>query len=213
MRRHLNRLLIRFNGWPRRVTALVCLLAAFASEVHGHVGTRTDRGAAVVVAARDLPIGTTLGPDDVRVTRWPPGLAPSQALTTAQAASGRRLSTPLAKGEPVTLTRVVGSELTAGLGADQVASTVATAADVSALVHPGDRVDLLAAPADGSETNASGLPASVVARDARVLAVLARTAEDATTGTTLIVATSRSNALVLASASGSRILAVLGRSP
>lgn len=212
MRRHFNRLLIRVSGWPRRLAALCCLVAAVVSALHRH-HSPPPTGIAIVVAARDLPIGTTLGSSDVRLARWPSELAPRRAVVSPAAAVGRRLSTPLARGEPVTLTRVVGRELTAGLSPDVVASTVDTATDLSALVHPGDRVDLIAAPADDLAGAGSGTPASVVARDAAVLAVLTPSERDAGSGSTLIVATSRGSALVLATVSGSRILAVLGRSP
>lgn len=213
MRRHLTALLIRANGWPRRIVALCCLFGALVSAVHPHGKAAPRAGTAVVVAARDLPIGTVLGGADVRLAQWPAAFAPPRALDSIRAALGRRLSTPLAHGEPVTATRIVGSGLTAGLAADVVASTVATATDLTALVHPGDRVDLLVAPADDPALPPSAAPASVVARDAQVLAVEPRSQQDVGSGSTLIVATSRSSALILAAVSGSRILAVLGRSP
>jgi Flp pilus assembly protein CpaB len=169
---------------------------------------------AVVVAARDLPIGTTLTAEDVRTARWPAALAPRRGFAVSRLAVGRRLAAPLARGEPVTLTRVVGRELTAGLDADHVACAVATSGDVSVLVHAGDRVDLLAAPPADPLTSSSSAAATVVARDVQVLAVLPAQPSDASsTGSELIVSTTRTSALVLAGLSGSRVLAVVGPSP
>lgn len=213
MRRHITALLIRLNGWPRRIVALCCLLGALVSALHPHRTPASRAATAVVVAARNLPIGTVLDSADVRLARWPATYVPRRALVTTRAALGRRLSTPLAGGEPVTLSRIVGTGLTAGLAADMVASTVETATDLSALVHAGDRVDLLVAPADDPASVPSAAPASVVARDAQVLAVFAQAQPDAGNSSTLVVATSRSSALLLAAVSGSRILAVLGPSP
>jgi Flp pilus assembly protein CpaB len=206
--------MVRFNGWPRRLVAAACLLAALVSAVQAHRSPRHAAiGTAVVVAARDLAVGTTLTSADVQLSLWPSQLAPRHRLATTRSAVGRRLSSPLTGGEPVTLTRLVGSELTAGLDADHVACSVTTATDVGALIHPGDRIDLLAAAADDPLAVAPGAPARVIARDVQVLAVLSVARQDASEGTTLIVATTRTSALELAGIAASRLLAVLGRSP
>lgn len=56
----------------------------------------------VLVAARALGRGATLGPDDVRVEPRAPSAVPADALAGPEAAVGRELARPLAPGEVVT---------------------------------------------------------------------------------------------------------------
>lgn len=118
----------------------------------------------VVVAARDLPAGAVLAPTDLRMARLPPETVPDGVAGATGELVGRPLAGPLRAGEPVTDVRVVGPGLTAALPAGRVAAPVRLAdLAVAGLVHPGDRVDVLA--------TAPGAPeAEVVAEGALVLA-------------------------------------------
>jgi pilus assembly protein CpaB len=117
----------------------------------------------VVVAARDLPAGTTLAADDVVLTTFPEAAAPDGAATDAGRLTGEVLAGPVRRGEPVTDVRVVGPGLWAQVPAGQVAAPVRLAdLAVATLLHPGDRVDVLATAADAAA-------AEVVARAALVV--------------------------------------------
>lgn len=98
----------------RRILALLLLLLAGALLVRS---VRPDQGPAttLVVAARDLPAGTTLRPPDLATRVVPRTLAPPGALAS-RAAAGRVLTAPLAAGEPLTRTRVVATSVGAGPG-------------------------------------------------------------------------------------------------
>ena len=100
----------------------------------------------VVVAAADLPPGTTLDDADLRVVPFPPALRPAGATAVPGALGGRVLAAAVRSGEPLTDVRLVGAGLTALLAPGQVAAPVRLAdLAVTGLVRAGDRVDVLAA--------------------------------------------------------------------
>ena len=118
----------------------------------------------VVVAARDLPAGAVLAPADLTVGRFPPETVPDGVAGATDEVAGRPLAGPLRAGEPVTDVRLVGPGLTAALPVGRVAAPVRLAdLAVAGLVHPGDRVDVLA-------TAPGATDAEVVAAGALVLA-------------------------------------------
>ena len=118
----------------------------------------------VVVAARDVPAGAVLAAADLRVARLPPDTVPDGVPGAADELVGRPLAGALRAGEPITDVRLVGPGLTAALPAGRVAAPVRLAdLAVAGLVHPGDRVDVLA-------TAPGATDAEVVAEGALVLA-------------------------------------------
>ena len=147
--------------------ALAALFAAGALALALQPPPTADAGpptAPVVVAADDLPSGTTLTAGDLRISLLPLDAVPAGRAEDPATLFGRRLAAALRIGEPVTDVRLVGPGLTSGLPADQVAAPVRLAdLAVTALVHTGDRVDVLAT-APGAPT------AEVVAPGVLVLA-------------------------------------------
>jgi Flp pilus assembly protein CpaB len=145
--------------------ALSAALAAAAVAV----GLSTLRptppaGQSVVVAARDLTGGSALRPGDVALSSRPAGDVPDGVVTAPEDALGRVLTSPVRHGELLTDVRLVGPSLVDALRPGQVAAPVRIAdAQAADLVRPGDHVDVLVAVESGG-------PASVVARDATVLA-------------------------------------------
>lgn len=220
MPRLVTTLLARLNGWPRRLIAIACLLLAGVSALSGRVHRQTGLGVAVVVTARDLAVGARLAAGDLRMAQWPRQFVPPRAITTVDAAVGRRLAAALGRGEVITGTRLVGRDLATGLAADQVASTVIVSGNAGAMVHAGDRIELLPAPPNDpitDESTPSRVPitasSALIISDVQVLAVLDDAPSNDATAATLIVATTHAKALVLAGLVGSRVLAVLARSP
>jgi len=143
---------------------LLAALFAAASAALALTATRPHpRGVRVLVAARDLTAGTVLGRGDVAVRVLPAGAVPAGMVRTA---TGRALSSPVRRGEPLTDVRLRRGGL---LEPDDPAAVAVPVrlADAAAvrLLHGGDHVDVLAARADAP------LPARTVAPGVPVIAV------------------------------------------
>jgi Flp pilus assembly protein CpaB len=127
----------------------------------------------VLTAAHDLPAGAVLVPADLARAAVPVALVPSGALRPGAAVVGRVVAGAVRRGEPLTDVRLLGPSLLASVSPGSVAVPVRFADPAAvALLRPGDRIDVLAAP----EPSVAGPPgaASVVATGVLVLAVGAR---------------------------------------
>ena len=185
------------------------LAAGAVAAALGVLAPSTPPGVLVLRAARDLPAGTALSAGDVVRGELPPGTAPDGALRDADAVVGRLLAAPVRRGEALTDLRLAGAGLLAADEADLLAVPVRLAdAATAALLHAGDRVDVLAA------ATAPGSPAQaqVVVDDARVLAVPATT-QDTGDGALVVLAADADVARRLAAAAVSSRLSVALRSP
>ncbi|NUT48363.1 MAG: hypothetical protein HOV94_13790 [Saccharothrix sp.] len=131
----------------RIVAALLALAAVAVAVVPG------SPPATLLVAARDLPPGVPLTPDDVRLITVPPSLSPAGAVSEADAL-GRALVSAARSGEPLTDARLTPVH-------PDVSSVAVRVADegVTGLLRPGSLVDVV-----GEESH-------VLARDASVVAV------------------------------------------
>jgi pilus assembly protein CpaB len=122
----------------------------------------------VLVAARDLPPGTALAAADLGHAALPSRVVPAGALRPGAGVLGRLVAGAVRRGEPLTDVRLLGPALLAGYAADAVAVPLRFAdPGAVALLRPGDRIDVLAAPAD----DPAGPPARVVAADIAVVVV------------------------------------------
>src|SRR4051812_41492741 len=206
----LRRRLPRLGRFPRLGLVGCCLLLALESAATGARSRATPASptSPVVVAARALPAGHVLRRGDVRVLRWPTALRQVTARSGPGAVIGRRLTGPVAAREPLTANRVLGRNLTAGLPDGVVAAAVPVAdAHVVDLVRPGDRVDLLAArrPAAEVEGPADG-PVTTLARSVVSLAVFR---DEDGGGAEIVLALSRSAAVVVTRDVGSHLFTVV----
>lgn len=125
---------------------------------------------AVVVAARDLPAGTTLEAGDVRAAAFAAGSAPA-GLSAAPV--GRVLAAPVTAGEPLTDVRLVGAGLAEGRPGLSAVPLRLPDPGMVALLRVGDTIDLVAADPQGGG-------ATTVADAVPVLALPA--ADDTQTG-------------------------------
>jgi len=102
----------------------------------------------VVVATRDLTIGTMIAEADVRLEDWS-GAIPKSALTSTEEAVGRGVLTNVYEGEPILEERLALEGAGAGLAATipegkrAVAIRVNDVVAVAGFVTPGMRVDIL----------------------------------------------------------------------
>lgn len=116
-----------------------------------------DPGTSTVVMAHDLPLGSTLTVDDLRLERRPTEQRPAGAFQDTTAAVGQVLSGPVLAGEIVTAARFRGAGQLAGLPPGSVAVSLPLS-DPTLLgsLRPSDTVSVLAA--------GSGAPLAAAAR-------------------------------------------------
>jgi Flp pilus assembly protein CpaB len=147
----------------RRPLAALCAAVAVAAALQSG-SAAPPRRTMVLTAARDLPAGVVVRPDDLARTPYDPGSVPVGVLSPSTAA-GRTTAGPLRSGEAVTETRLVTRSLLEGYpGLVAVPVRIGDPGAVR-LLRVGDRVDLLAADPQGDAS------ARVVGRDVPVLAI------------------------------------------
>ncbi|MFV0463535.1 MAG: SAF domain-containing protein [Nostocoides sp.] len=95
----------------------------------------------ITIAADDVPAGTVLSSADLRTVDVPADTVTSRAMVDARDAVGRRLAVPLASGEPVTSTRLLGPGLLVGRPAGEAAIMVPVAGPTTTIA-PGRSIDL-----------------------------------------------------------------------
>ena len=150
----------------RIVAGALVILAAVVALRSDPQGDRTE----IVVATRDLPSGVALTADDVRLENRTAATVPDGSQSDVGAVIGATLAGPARRGEVLTDVRVLGprlAESVAGPDARIVPLPLADSALLD-LVRPGDVVDVLAAGAEGSDTDARP---HLVATDAVVVLV------------------------------------------
>lgn len=158
--------------------------------------------APVVVAGRDLRSGTRLVTGDVRLSAVDPADVPDRAATQISAVVGKVVAAPMRAGESLTDRRVLGAALVAGYRGDMVAAPVRIQdADVVALLHVGDRIDVYSSNGDQS------VPARQVVTDTPVVA-LPSMPDAGREGALVVLAVSEGAAALLAQASATTHLSV-----
>lgn len=110
-------------------------------------------GPSILVATRQLPVGTIIGPDAFRFQAWPEELVEANYFvkekTDVNTLVGTVVRHNITAGQPVTQGSLVHPDdrgfLAAALGAGMRAVTVRVSAEqgVAGFVFPGDRVDLI----------------------------------------------------------------------
>src|SRR5579862_4472649 len=156
----------------RLLLILICALIGGASAsylVYRLVGTRAGATplplAQVVIATRDLQIGTLIGATDVRMGPWA-GTVPKDALAKLDLALNRGAIANIYEGEPVLSERLAAAGSGGGLAAIIPSGLRASAVKVNdvvglaGFVTPGMRVDVLMSgiepggnPGDGPRIN------------------------------------------------------------
>ncbi|CAN5898579.1 Flp pilus assembly protein CpaB [soil metagenome] len=103
----------------------------------------------IVVAARDLALGTLLAPGDVKTIDWPSLTVPPGYATREDEVLGRGLITPVSANEPLMTAKLADKEAGGGLpivipeGMRAVSVKVDEVIGVAGFVLPGTRVDVL----------------------------------------------------------------------
>lgn len=147
----------------RKRTLIVLLLALLSGSLAGYSALRYMRarpqvvqadpravsGVQVVVAARDLPLGHILGPNDVTLVSWPGDAVPLGYARTIPEVVGRGLITPVKMNEPLLDSKLADKAAGGGLpivipeGMRAVSFKVDEVVQVAGFVVPGTHVDLV----------------------------------------------------------------------
>jgi pilus assembly protein CpaB len=173
----------------------------------------------VVIAASDLPLGSELTADDVKVIEWPASSVPAEAISDPKEVVGRGLLMPVVQYEPILPLKLASKEAGAGLppvippGLRAVSVRVNEVIGVAGYVVPGTRVDVLTTINPGPQQTT--MTSKVILTDVQVLA--AGTKIDNTTDkdkpvpvsvVTLLVNPDEAERLTLASSEGKIQLAL-----
>ncbi len=187
----------------RRLLAAVCVALAVAAALQANAAPPPPR-TSVLVAARDLPPGTTVTASDLAPAWFTPGSVPAGVLSRA-GALGRTTVGPVRAGEPLTDVRLLGDSLLDGYpGAVAAPVRIGDAASVD-LLRAGDRVTVLAADPQGEHA------AVTVADAVPVIAVPPRRRPDPglTSGALVVLAVDPAAARALAGAGVASFLSVV----
>jgi pilus assembly protein CpaB len=172
----------------------------------------------VVVAAKDIPLGEKLEPDEVKLVRWARDGVPEGAFTDPQAVAGSFARGEFMANEPVVSSKLFMGEKTSGVmpllipaGMRAMSVPVDEVADISGFVAPHTRVDILVAvsgtgPGEGSFSR-------IVLQNIEVLAVAqeiehVKDAPEVVKVVTLLVTPTDAEKLTLASHEGMLRLAM-----
>jgi pilus assembly protein CpaB len=139
--------------------------------------------AEVLVASRDIPMGTTIAEDDLEWLAWPAATAASGrfllrdaepgAMETAVGAIAR---SAIYAGEPIAPAKLIRSDrgfmsaiLPAGKRA--VATTISAETSAGGFILPNDRVDVIMTRETGNPDSPTGFVTETILNDVKVLAI------------------------------------------
>ena len=162
----------------------------------------------VQIAARDLPAGTALTPDDLTATDIPAPQVPPGALTDVSASAGRTLSAPMLAGEVLTTSRLTESAVSSEMGTYAVPIRLADA-DAAALLSPGMVIDIVRDLRGQADVLAEGVRVLTVPRHPATNSFAS--SSNARPGSLILVAADRTTAVRLAAAGTNGELAAIVR--
>jgi len=113
------------------------------------VAPRQGKQVRVVVATRDMPLGTLLRQSDVKLVALPERSVPKSVVLDPRQAVNRVLLVPVSANEPVLLSKLSAANSVEGMAAviepgyRAVAVPITDASGVAGLIQPNSRVDVL----------------------------------------------------------------------
>ena len=132
-------------------------------------------GIPVVVASEQIPVGTLLTTDHLKVVTWPSRNPVAGAFSDPKELVDRGVIATLAENEPITASKVAGREAGGGLppiipaGMRAMSLKVNEVIGVAGFVLPGTRVDVLVTVDDPGEANGKEPMARTVVSNVTVL--------------------------------------------
>jgi pilus assembly protein CpaB len=113
------------------------------------VTTGQTQSVPVVIATRNIDVGTTLTPEDVRIIEWPASAVPEGFASSVTDVVGLGVMLPISTNEPVLQSKMASADLGRGLsmlvpaGLRAVSVPVNDVVAVAGWVRPGSRVDVM----------------------------------------------------------------------
>lgn len=141
--------------------ALVLGITAAAYAANWIQKSNTLSTTAVLVAKRDLQMGTRLQPDMLETIQWPKSAPIQDPVTTLEQAVDRVIHMPLLRGEPILLSKLAGVGEKGGLssvlseGQRAVTVKVNEIMGVAGFALPGNYVDVMVNVPDGPNQSVS----------------------------------------------------------
>lgn len=132
------------------------------------------KGAQVVVAAVDIKPGEQINETLIKTVEWPKDVLPSNAITDAKEVLGRGVRYPISANEAVTLAKLAGEGVNAGLeaiietGKRAMSVPIKTHESAAGFIKPGSRVDVVMI---ARRTGNKGSKAKTILQNVRVIAV------------------------------------------
>ena len=202
---HRARVLLWHGRWPLRLLAAGFVALAAVRTV----APPAEPTAPVLVAAREVLAGTTLGREHLRTVQVPRRLVPDGAFSSPDAVLGRRALQPLARGLPLTPAAVADDRFDVAPPPGHVVAAVhLEQGPGDSVLRAGDVVELVTARSGG---DAAGRPvAEVVAGAALVVGVRVESEQGLLSGGAGADAVTL---LALTPTDGRRLAAVLGDAP
>ncbi|HLL62854.1 MAG TPA: SAF domain-containing protein [Propionibacteriaceae bacterium] len=193
----------RAVSWHRRKLAMLAVVAAVLTGLAAAVPEGPPT-ASVVRSATALAGGVRLTADDLEVAQVAAADTPEEVVSDPAALIGRTLAAPVPRGQVLTERAVVSARTSPG----RVLAPLRLAdAEATALLRPGDMVDVLAADPEAEQ-------AFVAGRGVRVVTVPATADPDAgpdPAGALVLVEVDPETARVLARAAVAATLTVIWR--
>lgn len=167
-------------------------LGGIQSQQTAQVARQDVATAKIMVAARKLPVGTVIKPEDVKWQPWPEaGITDAyyssrrtkeRKAGTPKSLAGKVVRSPITAGEPITRTALVSQGergflaaiLTPGMRATTI--RVSATSGIGGFIFPGDRVDVILTHAVEVSRNERYNISETVFQNVRVLGVDQRTA-------------------------------------
>jgi pilus assembly protein CpaB len=134
--------------------ALLAAIVVFSAlrKRESEVQRAMARTIEVVVASNDIPVGTKLEPDAVKLVRWSRDSLPQGAFTDPQAVAGSFAKSEFVANEPVVASKLFMGQMTSGVmpllipsGMRAMSMPVDEVSDIAGFVAPHTRVDILVA--------------------------------------------------------------------
>ncbi len=161
-----------------RYAEIEAALARQAAETRAAARAPEIKTTPIVVAARPLRYGETLGPDSVRIVPFPEGSAPENGFGSLEGLLGAAGEEPrivlraIEPNEPILKSKVTGfgeratmsTQLSPGMRAFTI--RIDAISGVAGFLLPGDRVDVFLTRNDGQ-----GLKADLIMQNVQVIAV------------------------------------------
>lgn len=162
------------------VAALIAAIVVYSAlkRREAEVQQAMVKSVQIVVAARDIGIGSKLDPNSVKLVRWSREDVPPGSFTDPSAVMNQFVKTGFVQGEPIIADRLFNGQKNAGVlpllipvGMRAVSVPVDEISDISGFVLPHARVDVLVSVTNTGGGNNQQAFSKIVLQDVEVLAV------------------------------------------